>query len=103
MRTLRLSWSHAAGAVPLLIAAAVTPASCGANVETTGTGDATSSTGMGGTSSTSTDTGMGGSGGFILVGGGPGTGGTGGTADLCSGPAGTMTFTVPLPPPGVPA
>lgn len=108
MRTLRLSWSRASGAVPLLIAAAVAPAACGGDVDTRGTGGAAGSTGTGGESSASTGTSTGGAGGdiFTVVGGGPATGGGGGAGDLCSEsgfPTSSFTFTVPLPPPGVPA
>lgn len=105
MRTLRLSWSRASGAVPLLIAAAVVPAACGGNVESNagGAAGASGSTGTGAENTTGTFTGTGGTGGLVIVGGG-GTGGTGSSTDLCSGSGQTeFTFTVPLPDPGVPA
>jgi hypothetical protein len=99
MRTLRLSWSRASGAIPLLVAAVVTPAACGSVVEAPGPGGAASTAGSGGASSSTT--GMGGTGNTLQFGG---TGGGGGAApDLCPPPGASYTFTVPLPPSGVPA
>ncbi len=100
MRHLRLSWSRASGAVPLLVAAAVLPGACGGNVDTNAT------TGGGGTSaSTGTDTltGTGGSGVIDFTGGAGGATTTSTGVDLCPEYAQEMLITVPLPEPGVPA
>lgn len=104
MRHLRLSWSRASGAVPLLVAAAVLPAACGGNVDTSGTvgGGGTSATGTGASTGGGTLTGTGGSGGIDFTGGAGGaTTSTG--VDLCPDYAQEMLITVPLPEPGVPA
>lgn len=101
MRTLRLSWSRTAGALPLVVFASVS-SGCDSDVVTQSTSaggsTSTSTAGAGGTSSGGT----GGVGGVLFGGGGTTTGTTTSTqTGFCSPSATEYTFVVELPDPGV--
>src|SRR4051794_27375123 len=103
MRTLRLVVSRSKGALPALVLAAVLPAGAGCSRSPLGA-DAQGSTGHGGAGSTSSSQsagGAGGGGGFVSSSSSSSTGTGGGL--MCDPGAFEQTFTVELPPDGVPA